>query len=31
MKVIEKCLGNLKTVEVVSLYKHRNFDGNLTD
>jgi hypothetical protein len=31
MEDSEKYLGTLKTVEVVSLYKYRNFDGNLAD
>jgi hypothetical protein len=31
MKVSEKCLGTFKTVEIVGLYKYRNFDGNLAD
>jgi hypothetical protein len=26
-----KCLGTLKTVEIVSVYRYRNFDGNLAD
>jgi hypothetical protein len=29
MSVSEKCLEALKTIEVVSVYKYRNFDGNL--